>query len=155
MNDSVRDRRRLFLKSTLATGAVLACPVAAAGKGALVGTKGRLPSAPGMMDWRPVAPGAVLIVGYAWDLFHGFENVDVTLDQWSEPLVMGSRGTFHVRVNYLRYDEKYGPIFAMILGDAQRRELARNTTGNGGTSYFPQYGVAVDVRHGLHFDPDA
>ncbi|QWT22475.1 hypothetical protein KPL74_10860 [Bacillus sp. NP157] len=145
MNDTAGARRRLFLKGSIAAGAALALPMA----GASAAPTADLPLYPGMLDWKPVKATDTLLLTYVWDLFRGFETVEVALDTWSEPLNMGERGTFHVRIAYTGFDKRFGPTFRTALADARKNELEAINLGNGATGGFLKQGVAVSVRHML------
>lgn len=149
MNDTTGARRRLFLKGSLAAGAALAVPLAAA---ASATPASDLPLLPGMLDWKPIQPTDIITISYVWDLFHGYETVDVALDTWTEPLVMGERGTFHVMVARYDYDKRFGPTIRTVLADAHKQQINEINLGNGAIGEFRKQGVAVRVSHRLGFE---
>jgi hypothetical protein len=69
------------------------------------------------------------------------------IGSWSDPIAASGGGTFRVKVVPVKYAVKpeLGPVFAVILADASRKELARINLGDGATGTFADFGIQLNI----------
>ena len=132
-----QSNRRSFLKGTVALGAALAIPLAAA--------NAQANATPSAAAHIPVANSQFLTVAVRGSLYENPISMMLQPGQLSDPINLGARGTYRVKVTPVETSPRFGQIFSVLLADSNGKELGEMKLGNSATATFTRYGVQAYI----------